>query len=165
MGRAKWQRTVLLSGTPSVGKTNFLRYARERGITTLSLVKENEDDLGLDFHRVGDLWEAFTKRGDARFLEWAKHLKLGIIEWSYPMSCFPLVAKIHYAGISAWWMRGEEHVARLNHERCGKSLLAFDEQMDGLRTYGDMLSRFYHGHCIERLRSDNTYLSNEKSWR
>jgi hypothetical protein len=155
-------RVVLLSGIPSVGKTNFLRYAKDHGTVTVSLARENADDLDLDHFGVHAEWNAFIEHGNPRFVEWAKAISdKTILEWGFPPNCLPIVKKVHAGGIPAWWMDGDEAIARQKHEEAGKPLPCFDAQIKKIRENKESLLAFYGNRVILRLRSDGSFLDNE----
>jgi hypothetical protein len=154
-----------ISGLPSTGKTSFRNYMRSRGVTVVSLAKENDDDLSMAEVGLKDAWGEFLHKGDPAFTEIVLANNY-VIEWGFPPhpEMLKVVRRIHESGITAWWIDGHYATLRNNHEAAGKNLEAFDKQLAKVVKYWPQMREIYVDRIICRVASDGGYMAPEEVW-
>lgn len=150
---------VLISGSPSVGKTELRDFLRAHGATVVSMVTENLADLSLENAGLRAHWDAFEQRQSDEFVREVRRRGL-ILEWGFPPGdyCLNLVSRIAAGGIPAWWLDGDMAALRHSHEAAGKNLERFDHQAKLIREHRAALHRFYGERVIQRVNPRGEYL-------
>lgn len=156
-------KVVLLSGFPSVGKSQLVNAAASQGILAVNLEAKPHEPYSLEKAGLRKAWDDFTQGDDVAFIHTLRELpsELILLEWGFPLGLITWVERLHRAGVDTWWLDGDSTAARRYHADAGKNLPAFDRQVADIKAHEGGLKSFYGSRRIMRLSADGTFLSDD----
>jgi hypothetical protein len=163
----KMKNLVLVSGPPSVGKSQLAKTAREKGIFSVILEEQNpKDPFSLDKNGLRESWEEFwTGRDVTSFKKVLKSRpeNLILLEWGFRPDLLHIVERMRGIGIVPWWLEGDPAAAERSHATCShKSMSDFHRQMTAINASRTTLAAFYGANRIVRLDADGKFLPDEE---
>lgn len=139
---------ILISGVPASGKTTFGNWLHQnRGFLHLDM----EDWDGTDIHYT---WEKHYRTNMSGFLKAiVPPSKRVVFTWGFPIQCFPIVACLRDAGVTAWWFDADYAAARRDwlDRQQGRGENIVDMQLDALKKADWQIRSFYGKNILRTL--------------